>query len=144
MKFCSSTTLRNARQSLATISDPTGMFARGNLAQYEEENSALSARWCTLSQVDENDIKNTRITLRTTSAFTVFARFGSRRLLRVHIPQKNTNRKEFFNRITKEMLEQRRNKLFYWLLYKLFSRSVNCRWDIKSSTIKHLKVALNL
>lgn len=57
-----------------------------NIVPYDEENSALSSRQCTVSQVDKNDGNNTENALPIVSASTTFARFGPYLLLSIHRP----------------------------------------------------------
>ena len=62
----------------------------------EEEKSALSPRQCTVSQVDRNNRKISRIALWITSSSTVFAGSGSQWLVPVCKPKKNSPGKKIW------------------------------------------------
>ena len=67
---------------------------RQKTATDEEEESALSSRQCTMSQVDCIDGKTTWIAIWIASAPIPFSRSGSQQLLAVCRPQKNAPEKE--------------------------------------------------
>ena len=67
-----------------------------NTTRNEEEKSALSPRWCTMSQVDQNNSKTIWFALWIASAPTLFSRYRPQRLQAVCRPQKNTPEKEIW------------------------------------------------